>query len=485
MITISNKEHWLYEQASKQPNNTAIRTEQGFISYQKFFEESNLTANYLLTHDIKGNDHVGILFTHGYNFFVLVNALWFIGAIPVPLNTRKTTNEIENEIYLADIKFLIIDYKVASQFSKINFKNKIELSNKDISNTVEKISVILNSQFSILNCSLIMFTSGSIGNPKAVVHTFQSLYESVLATDSFAELSSDDIWLASLPFYHIGGFMILIRSLISGSSVAFPASPKYEDINQVINQSNPTHISLVPTSMRDFVDHNVHPNKNLKFVFLGGGPSQTELIIEAVKKSWPVVKVYGSTETCSMITALHPNEIESKPDSVGKLLGKNKIKIMSKSKNDLDEVVVSSKSLFKEYYKDQLTTNNKLKDGWYQTGDYGWIDDEGYIYIESRRDDLIISGGENITPHEVESAIKKLPFVKDVFVFALQDKTWGQIVCAAIVSETISEDVIKDFLQEKISLYKIPKRFFIVKEIPRNEMGKVNRTEMLEQLNLN
>ncbi len=240
----------------------------------------------------------------------------------------------------------------------------------------------------------------------------------------------------------------------------------------------------MPTTLDSLLKENVSPNKNLKYVFLGGGPSQTELITEAVKKSWPIVKVYGSTETCSMITALHPDEIKSKSDSSGKLIGQNKIKIMSKNKNDFGEVAVFSKSLFKEYYNDQSTTNNKLKNGWYLTGDFGRIDNEDYLYIESRRDDLIISGGENITSYEVESAIKKHPFVKDVFVFALQDKTWGQIVCAAIVSETISEDVIKDFLKEKIASYKIPKRFFIVNEIPRNEMGKANRTELLKQLKL-
>ena len=491
MITISNKEHWLYEQAAKQPNNTAIRTEQGFISYQKFFEVSNLTANYLLTHDVKGNDHVGILCGHTYDFFLLVNALWFIGAIPVPLNTRKTTNEIENEIHLADIRFLIIDDLIKPQFSTLNFQNVLNFNTIKNYETLNQNFIIHNSKpclpagrFIIHNSALVMFTSGSTGNPKAVVHTFQSLCESVLALDSFAELSPGDIWLASLPFYHIGGFMILIRSLITGSSVAFPASPKFEDINQAIKQSNPTYISLVTTTLQNLLDCNVQPNKNLKFVFLGGGPSQTELIIKAVEKSWPVVKVYGSTETCSMITALHPEEIKSKPDSVGKFLGGNKIKIMGKSMNDLGEVAVFSKSLFKEYYNDQPTTNNKLKNGWYHTGDYGWIDDEGYIYIESRKDDLIISGGENITASEVESAIRKHPLVKDVLVFGLQDKTWGQIVCAAIVSETISEDVIKDFLKEKIAAYKIPKRFFIVKEIPRNEMGKANRSELLKQLKL-
>ena len=125
-----------------------------------------------------------------------------------------------------------------------------------------------------------------------------------------------------------------------------------------------------------------------------------------------------------------------------------------------------------------------MQNGWYHTGDYGWIDDEGYLYIESRKDDMIISGGENIAPSEVESAIKKHPLVKDVLVFALQDKTWGQIVCAAIVSENISDDTIKDFLKEKIASYKIPKRVFAVDEISRNEMGKVNRAELFKRLKL-
>ena len=484
MITISNSEHWLYEQSVQHPNRTAIQIEQGSISYQKFFEITELAANYLLTQGIKENDHVGILFSHSYYFFVLVNALWFIGAVPVPLNTRKTAIEIEKEIHQADIKCLVIEDSLKLQFSALYFQNvlsmntiiKHEIQNRDFR--------ILNSTFSILNCSLIMFTSGSSGNPKAVVHTFQSLYESVLALDAFSELSSEDIWLASLPLYHIGGFMILIRSLLAGSSVVFPASSKFEDINHAITQSNPSHVSLVPTTLQDILDNNVKPNNNLKFIFLGGGPSQTELVNEAIEKSFPIVKVYGSTETCSMITALHPDEAKLKPDSAGKPIGENKIKIINKDKNDLGEVAVYSKSLFNKYYNDQQTSNNKLKDGWYLTGDFGRIDSGGYLYIESRRDDLIISGGENIIPFEVESAIQKHSSVKDVLVFGIQDKTWGQIVCAALVSEGITEDVIKDFLKEKIAAYKIPKRFFIVKEIPKNEMGKANRSELLKLLKL-
>jgi O-succinylbenzoic acid--CoA ligase len=338
-----------------------------------------------------------------------------------------------------------------------------------------------------------MFTSGSSGKSKAVVHTFESLFESVKSTDSFADLSAEDIWLASLPLYHIGGFMILVRSLITGSSVVFPDSLEYKDILHAIHKFLPSHISIVPTTLLRLLNENVHPNANLKYVFLGGGPSEKQLILDAVNQGWPIVKVYGSTETCSMITALLPNEIKDKLESAGKVLDENKIKIMSMNKNDPDgftnigevgEIIVSVKSLFKEYYNDQESTSQSIQNGWFYSGDFGWIDKDGYLFVESRREDLIITGGENVSANEVETAIKSHPSVKDAFVFALQDKTWGQIICAAIVSNDFGADEIKDFLKTKTAAYKIPKRFFFMEKIPRNELGKVTRAVILKQLNL-
>jgi O-succinylbenzoic acid--CoA ligase len=250
---------------------------------------------------------------------------------------------------------------------------------------------------------------------------------------------------------------------------------------------------LVSTTLQKFLAEKVYPDKNLKYIFLGGGPSEDQLTLDAIEQGWPIVKVYGSTETCSMVTALLLNEVKQKPDSVGKALGTNKIKIKIMSKNDSDdfcgsgevgEIVVSAQALFIKYYNDQLATDSVLKNGWYHAGDYGWIDQDGYLYVSSRRVDLIITGGENVSAIEVESAIRTNSFIDDVFVFAMNDETWGQIVCAAIVSKKLSETEIRNFLKEKIAGYKIPKRFFFVENIPKNEMGKVKRSELLNQLNL-
>ena len=493
MITIGNSNHWLSEQATMQPNNQAIITSEKTFTYSEFYEECLGVLSYFDQLGIKEKDHVGILFGHNYKFFVIVNALWLIGAVPVPLNTRNTTKEIQNQLHQADIKFLIIDETLKSQFASLIFQNKTYL------NKVTKCKVrstkfnILHSAFCTQHSALIMFTSGSAGKPKAVVHTFNSLLESVKATDSFADLSPNDIWLASLPFYHIGGFMIPVRSMLSGGSIAFPNSLKYEDIGKALNYNNPTHVSLVSTTLSRFLNENFKPSKNLKYVFLGGGPISPVLCEEAINKSWQIIKVYGSTETCSMVTALLLNEVKQKPDSVGKALGTNKIKIKSMSKNNpndfcgsgkVGEIVVSAPALFKKYYNDQLTTDKVLKNGWYHTGDYGWLDEDGYLYISSRREDLIITGGENVSAIEVENIIKTHPLIEDAFVFALKDDTWGQIICAAVTSKKLSEEEIRNFLKEKIAGYKIPKRFFFIESIPKNEMGKVKRVELLRQLNL-
>ncbi|MHB8906854.1 MAG: o-succinylbenzoate--CoA ligase [Melioribacteraceae bacterium] len=492
MISVSNTKHWLIEQSTNQPNKQAVILSERTITYQDLYNESSAAADFLQSKGIQKNDHVGILATHNYNFYLVVNALWFIGAVPVPLNTRLLTEEIEIQTRQADINFLLIDEILSEQFSQLIFSNRIYFSKNSYLERENKENKILNSQFSILNSSLIMFTSGSSGKSKAVVHTFESLFGSVKAIDSFADLSTEDIWLSSLPFFHIGGFMILVRSLIVGSSIAFPDSLEHRNVVYTIQKFLPTHISIVPTTLLRFLNENLHPNANLKYAFLGGGPSEKELILNAVNQGWPIVKVYGSTETCSMITALLPNEIKEKSESAGKALDENKI--MIKRMNDSDnlagigevgDIIVSAKSLFKEYYNDHASTSKSIQNGWFNSGDFGLIDKDGYLFVESRREDLIITGGENVSAKEVETVIKSLKSIKDAFVFALQDKTWGQIVCAAIVSGGLDENEIKNFLKEKIAGYKIPKRFFFLDEIPRNELGKITRAALLKLLNLN
>ncbi len=488
MITVSNKTHWLIEHASAQNSTSALRSSEEKFHYNELNDECIRTAEHFSKLGIKENANVGLLFGHKIDFWIITNALWLLGAVPVPLNSRNTPQEINEQIVMADIKFLIVDINFqeyatpGKYFPSLGRENIFLFDRKDVSKN--SAFSTLNSEFEKNHSALILFTSGSSGKSKAVVHTFMSLYQSVKQIDSLFSLSREDVWLASLPLYHIGGFMILVRALLTGSQAAFPESLKHEEIAAGINRYSPTHISIVPTTLKRMMEENFLPNKNLKYVYLGGGPSDKQLCLNACNAGWPIVKVYGSSETCSMVAALKPSKLTLMPESSGKPLGENQIRI-SNDPMSSGEILVHSTALFKEYFNDKETTDAKLNNGWFHTGDYGRIDEEGYLFVHSRREDMIITGGENVSAQEVEEAIKSVIGIRDAFVFGTADATWGQIVCAAVTGNLNDEEEIRRSLKEKLAGYKIPKQFYFLESIPKNEMGKVKRAELFSILKLN
>ena len=281
--------------------------------------------------------------------------------------------------------------------------------------------------------------------------------------------------MASLPFYHIGGFQIICRSLYYGCTIVLPESLKTDDLVTAITNLNPTHISLVSAQLQKFCYLEQRANKSLKVTLVGGGFVDDELMIEADKLGWKPYRVYGSSETASMITAISANEIKAKSQSVGKAL--NNVEIII---SDDSEILIKSNSLFKKYLDDEKETASKLIDGFYHSGDLGFVDADGYLFIEARRNDLIVTGGENVNPIEIEKALLQFPFIKDACVFPKQNKTWGQIVACALVVTDSSIDIksIKEKLKLILTGYKIPKEFYFVDELPRTSLGKLEREKI-------
>ncbi|MDH7605035.1 MAG: o-succinylbenzoate--CoA ligase [Melioribacter sp.] len=481
MIAITNKEHWLIEQSKSASELLAIITASERINYIQYFEKSFQFFCRLYDIGVRKNDRVGILFNNSKEFLFMVNAIWFCGAVAVPLNIRLTENELLHQIEKIGISFLVIDDKLYNFKKEIPGKIVLLSRLNQLKYTSENYFI---HDFDINRDALIMFTSGSTGKSKAVVHTFESIYESTSVLDEFINLTGDDIWLASLPFYHIGGFMIFCRSLISKSKIAIPNSLNYDDIRTAIQKFEPTHISFVSTTLYRLIEEKFKPKKNIKYVFLGGGPLDTSLCDNAIKEGWNIVKVYGSTETCSMVTALISKDYILKPKSTGKPLKNVDIKIIGSKGEFLNthekgEIAIKSKTLFREYLSSENRGRNV--DEYFLTGDYGWLDEDGYLYIDSRREDIIITGGENVSIKEVENAIKQLNEVEDVYVFPEKDKEWGQLISAAIVlnnEKTLSE--IKRELISYIASYKIPKRFYFVEKIPRTELGKIDKEKLIK-----
>ncbi|KUG26568.1 long-chain-fatty-acid--coa ligase [hydrocarbon metagenome] len=440
--------NWFSESAELYGSRKAVVTDEMELTYQQLADHINEKTKTLTEKDINRNDIVGLFAEHSYQFIVDLLSVWKIGGVVFPISTKPAKNEIDRQIKFTGCKLLA---------DKIVGKNSA--SNK-------------------MSAALIMFTSGTTGENKSVVHTYNSLFASASSIDKAIHLEEEKKWLASLPFYRIGGFQIIIRTLLTGGTLCIPQNVSTKKIIDGVNRFKPDYISLVNATYRSLLQSNTTELKNTKAIFVGGGPVESSLFKEGISKGLPVYKVYGSTETGSMISILKPEEAVNKIDSAGKPLPGVKIKVKQ------NEILVSTDSLFTGYYKNESLTKEKIENGWYKTGDIGYIDDDGFLFVMGRKDNIIISGGEKIDPKEIEFVIKKLSYTKEVVVFGVPDEKWGQKICAAVLSSTkLDVSEIQDKLKEILPSYKIPKMINQIEKIPVDEMGKVNLSELQNLFN--
>lgn len=440
--------NWFSESAELFGSRKAVVTDEMEFTYLQLANHINERTKTLTEKEINRNDIVGLFAEHSYQFIVDLLSVWKIGGVVFPINTKLAKNEIDRQIKFTGCK-LLADKKVG----------KNSASNK-------------------MSAALILFTSGTTGENKAVVHTYNSLFASASSIDKAIQLEEEKKWLASLPFYRIGGFQIIIRALLTGGTLCIPKNVSTKKIIDGVNRYKPDYISLVNATYRSLLQSNSNELKNTKAIFVGGGPVESSLLKEGISKGLPVYKVYGSTETSSMISILKPEDAVNKIESAGKPLPGVNIKIMQ------NEILVYSDSLFTGYYKNDSLTKEKIKNGWYKTGDVGYIDDDGFLFIEGRKDNIIISGGEKIDPKEIESILKKLDNIKEAVVLGIPDEKWGQRICAAVVSNTkLDVSEIQDELKEILPSYKIPKMIKQIESIPVDEMGKVNLSELQNLFN--
>ena len=445
---------------------TAIRTDSESFSYKNLFELSEKIARKINSIISIQQKYIPIVSSNSSQFIITTVALWNLGLVPVPLNTRWTEKEISDVIFNNNFEVILFEKEFSNKLNSLRIK---KFSFDDLFNfSSESFQKKTNDE------AVVIFTSGSSAQPKGVVHTFDSLANSILNGSKILNQSTGDRWLASLPFYHIGGFQIICRALSSGCEIIIPTDLRIESIKKTMSKFKPTHISLVAAQLKKLIEENTIPDETLKVCLIGGGFSEDNLLIEAARNGWNPIRVYGSTETASFVTAANAKEIITKPNTVGRAVDNVRIKISSEG-----EILISTKSLFKNYQNDEKATDNKIKNEFYHSGDLGKLDKEEYLFVEARRTDLIVSGGENINPIEVENALFKIPSIKEACVFPIQDEYWGQIVAAALVTVgIIDEEYLKNELKKNLASFKIPKKYFFVDELPKTPLGKIERDKV-------
>ena len=490
MLNLKENTGVLEQQAKVNGAVLAIISEKNKLTYKKLYSEVRKTAQYFRNNGIKENDKVAFLIENNENFIINLFAVWKLGAIAVPINVKLLSNEIKNLFSVVDCSRILVQ-KNLQQNLNFTSKEKLMVCPFKYNHRTNK-TLIKNIKSSLTDTAVIIFTSGTTGRQKGVEITFDNLYQSAATLNTFIKHSTGDIWLASLPFYHIGGFSIITRSILNGCTIVLPNSLKIFDIKTAFEKYHPAFISLVPTMLKTFLETGTKPHKNMKAMFIGGGPSLSKLIEKSIKKKFKIVKVYGSTETTSMVTAATQHDLIGKLQTSGKPIDNNKIKIVDENKNELPdgktgEIVVEGNSVAKGYFNNIKATEKKFVNRKFYTGDFGFIDKDGFLFIEMRRDDLIISGGENINSKEVENAILNISGIKDAYIFKEKDELWGEIVCAGVVFNNIifKDEKLKKLLKKSLAAYKIPKKFYRLDKIPRNDLGKVNKKEFINKLSAN
>ena len=473
----------------QEDNLPAIYSSQETITYGELKNKVNKVLRSLIDLDVGEGDHVAILGGFEPEIISIIVAIWKLGAVPVPLNTRLSNRELNELISISDCKLIL----VSSELQNKNIQSDVESIEYPFNDPVSKGTISNDFIPQFTSTAVIIFSSGSTGKPKAVEISFKGFIESAKTGNKILMQTENDKWLASLPFYHIGGFSILARSLLHNTSLILPESNSVEDIISAIDLFHPTLCSLVPTQLRRLINFEIPNVEKIRHVLIGGGFSSEDLILAAYKQGWNVVKVYGSTETTAFVTALSGDEILYKPKSAGKAISPNIIKIINDKgieviEGEVGEIIINTPAIMKGYYKNDAEYKKCFKSDFYLSGDLGYLDEEGFLYIEARRTDMIVTGGENVNVNEIEILILDYPDIEEAAVFPLPDEEWGQVVTAAIKLKNNKNELpikdLNDFLSKELADFKLVRKLFIVKEIPKTDLGKTDRKKLIENYRL-
>lgn len=307
--------------------------------------------------------------------------------------------------------------------------------------------------------AIVVFTSGCTSGPKAAVLSFHNLSAAADAVKRAIPLALGDVWLLSLPLYHVGGICVLARCARAGAAIAIPDSE--EPLAGSLERFRPTHVSLVATQLYRLLqdDAACAALARCKAVVMGGGPTPESLVRNAVARGIPLVMSYGMTETAAMICCTRPGDAVERLLSSGKPLVDGTVSISSDG-----EIVVRGDQLFLGYLQPDGSLHRPLTDdGWFRTGDLGYFDDAGYLHVTGRKDNMFISGGENIQPEEIEAALRNLNGVEEAIVVAVDDAEWGRRPLAFVrpaEGRTFDAAVLRSALRASLPGYKIPRKYY-------------------------
>ena len=414
---------------------------------------------------------IAILSDNSVTMAIYVLATMVVHKELLLLNVHLKPKEIENQLAQLDVTTVLHSVERREQLP--NSISTIVFESLEHILSDEEADDTFDWTFEDRDIAAIMNTSATTGQFKSVPLRWGQIRAHVQASKEVLGKTEQDNWLMVLPLFHVSGLSILLRSLYNGTAVTI--LPKYDEaqVLKLIESEYINMMSLVPTILTQLEPKITH--HKLRVILLGGEFIPMALIDACEKKSLPIYKTYGMTETFSQSVTFSVLDYPHKRDSVGKPLPGMQIRIDNPDADGVGEIHLTGPMVMTGYI------GKEPIDGDLNTDDIGYVDEDGFVYILNRRKDLIISGGENIYPKELEDLVYTLPSVKECAVVPVPDPKWGQVPALFVAfhdGESMTADAILSFMTNSLAKYKIPKYVKILPALPRNGTGKIVRNEL-------
>jgi o-succinylbenzoate---CoA ligase len=434
-------DNWLAQRSQSGPDRVALEAEGASMTYAELEAEATWVARRLAAQGVRRGSTAALTMHPRREQVVIAHALMKLGARMLPLSPRLTAAE---RGAIVDAEEPIVDLDDPGELTQTEADLPL-LGEHDMEDV----------------CALVL-TSGSSGTPKPIGLTYGNFLWNAVGSGFNIGVDPADRWLCCVPLSHIAGLGIVMRSVIYGTTAVVHDGFEVDRVAAALAEERITVVSVVATMLTRLLDAGADLS-GPRAILVGGGPVPQEPLEEAIAKGASVVQTYGLTETCSQVATLAPHDAERKLGSAGRPLLTTHLRIRD------GEILVQGPT---------VAPGRADEAGWLHTGDLGRIDEEGFLYVEDRLDDLIVSGGENVVPAEVEEVLLRHPAVADAAVIGREDPEWQQAVTAVVVLQggaEASADELRRHCAEFLAGYKVPKRVELASALPRTPSGKLMR----------
>jgi acyl-CoA synthetase (AMP-forming)/AMP-acid ligase II len=489
------------------------------LTYGDALDRVRRLASSLRDLGVQAGDRVAALHTNCNQFIETYYATATLGATFVPLNYRAKLPELEYMVTAASVKALFMGDRyidgvkeLQPKFTSVQHYVAMDAKRSDMLYHEDLIakgsSDLEDAEVDESDVSILMYTSGTTSLPKGVMLTYGDFTNYVVGTVEMADGTDRGISLLCAPLYHIAGTANIMTAIWAGRKIVILRQFDPKEWLEAVHNEKVTHAFVVPTMMKQLIDHPEFAKfdlSSLQNVSYGGAPMPFPVIrkaIESFPKGTGFVNAFGQTETTSTLTVLGPadHRLDGTPQevernlkrltSVGLPLPDVEVRVLDDDNkelpaNEIGEVVIRTPRVMKGYAGQENATAALLDaDGWLHTRDMGYIDEDGYVYLVGRKDDIIIRGGENIAPAEIEAVLHAHPSIDEAAVIGVPDVDWGQKIAAFVAlrpGKTTTADELGEFCRQRLASFKKPELIRFVEALPKNPLGKILKKELRAQ----